>query len=163
MATTRTMTAAQRSPWRWPAAASALTIAAAHAPITPRHLTEAPYIGWSFIALETATVLLAVVLVVHDSTAAWWTAAIVPTGAIAAYLLTRSVALPQIGDDRGNWTEPLSFVALTAETLLIVVATAHGTPSWRRSRLVARPLLLAGAFLVVGLIATGFATAVTRT
>lgn len=151
----------ERSPWRWPAAALALTIAAAHVPITPEHLHEAPYIGWSFIALEAASVVLAATLAVRDAMLVWGAAAAVPGLALIAYVATRTITLPQIADDVGNWTEPLGIVALTAETLLVLVAVAHGTTAWRRSRLTTQPMALAGALLVVGLLATGCAAALT--
>lgn len=149
------------SPWRWPAAAIGLIIAAAHIPITPEHLHEAPYIGWSFIALEAASVVLAIALAVRDATLVWWAAAVVPALAIIAFIVTRTLTLPEIADDVGNWTEPLGIVALTAEALLVLIALAHGTDAWRRSRLTTQPLALAGALLVVGLVATGCAAALT--
>lgn len=155
---TQAVHAAERTPWRWPAAATALVIAAAHVPITPQHLSEAPYIGWSFVALEVAAVLLAIALAVRDTSTVWRAAAGVPALAIGVYLLTRSVALPQIGDDVGNWTEPLSFVALTAEVLLIAITAVHKTEAGR-SNLDLPPRLLAVLVLVLGLAATGFAAA----
>lgn len=153
--------AAERSPWRWPAAATAFIVAAAHVPITGEHLDEAPYIGWSFVALEVTAVALAVALVLRDVAVVWWAAAVVPALAIVAFVVTRTVALPDIADDVGNWTEPLGFVALGAEGLLVVLALAHGTAAWRRSRLAARPVLLGSALLIAGLVATGCAAAVT--
>ena len=147
----------ERSPWRWPAAASAVTMAAAHLPITAQHLSEAPYIGTSFVALEIAGIILAVALVVWDTRSVWAAAVVVPAAAIAAYLATRTFALPQIPDDKGNWSEPLSFVALASETLLIVLAAVHRHPSLRRSRLAAQPAAAAVVILVVGLAATAWA------
>ncbi len=148
--TTRT---AERSPLRWPAAAIAVTIAAAHVPITAQHLSEAPYIGVSFVVLEVVAVVLAVGLVAWDSVAMWRTAVIVPTLALIAFVVARLVPLPQIADDLGNWTEPLSFVAMTAEALLLILAVIHITNPRQRSRLVARPVVLAVALLVIGLAA----------
>jgi hypothetical protein len=59
-----------------------------------------------------------------------------PVLAILAYALTRSMALAQIGDDVGNWTEPLGIVALTAEALLTCspsgTAACGGHPSTAR-------------------------------
>lgn len=152
---------AERSPWRWPSAAIALIVAATHVPITGEHLSEAPYIGWSFVALEVTAVVLAAALVVRDVTIVWWAAGAVPALAIVAFVITRTVALPQIADDVGNWTEPLGVVALVAEGMLVVLALAHGSAAWRGSRLAARPLLLGGALLVTGLAATGCAAVVT--
>jgi putative copper resistance protein D len=159
MATRDRLTTAQRSPWRWPAAALAVVVAAAHIPVTAEHLSEAPYIGWSFVALEIAAVLLAVMLVAHDARVTWATARIVPALAIAAYVVTRSVSLPQISDDVGNWTEPLGVVALSAEALLVVVAVGHPTRGWRKARLVGHPVGLASGVLALGAVAVGYAAA----
>ena len=150
---TRTTGTMERSPWRWPAAAIAVTIAAAHVPITAQHLSEAPYIGVSFVALEVVAVVLAVGLVAWDSVAVWRVAVVVPTVALVAFLVTRLVPLPQIADDLGNWTEPLSFVALTAEASLLILAATHITNSRQPSRVVTRPVVLAAGLLVIGLAA----------
>src|SRR5690348_12370530 len=91
-----TLSMEERSPWRWPAAATGLVIVAAHVPVTPMHLSEAPYIGWSFVALEIAMVVLAAALLLRDTPLVWAAAGVVPVLAIAAYALTRSVAMPQI-------------------------------------------------------------------
>jgi predicted membrane channel-forming protein YqfA (hemolysin III family) len=130
---------------------------AAHVPITSEHLSEAPYIGWAFVALEIASIALALALVTSDTPLTWWAATVVPALAITGYVVSRTVGLPQIDDEVGNWTEPLSFVALSAEALLIVIAGAHRAGSWHRSRLVARPVLLSGLLLLAGLVATGCA------
>jgi len=159
MATREWLTSAQWSPWRWPAAALAVVIAAAHIPVTAEHLSEAPYIGWSFVALECVAVLLALMLVTRDIGITWMAAGIVPALAIAAYVVTRSVALPQISDDVGNWTEPLGVVAVSAEALLVVVAVGHRARGWRNARLVGHPVGLASVVLVLGAMAVGYAAA----
>jgi len=152
-----TLTMDERSPWRWPAAATALVVVAAHVPVTPSHLSEAPYIGWSFVALEAVLTGLAAALIVHDTPLLWWAAAVIPTLAIAGYALTRSVAMPLVADDVGNWAEPLGIVALTSEALLLALALGHRSPLWRRSWVARRPMLCAATLLAVGLVATGCA------
>jgi hypothetical protein len=61
---------------------------------------------------------------------------------IVAYVLSRSVGLPQIGDDIGNWLDPLGIAALSAEALTAVPALwtlgARMTPA-NRSLVVQRP------------------------
>lgn len=47
----------------------------------------------------------------------WTLTAAVTTAAVLAYVLSRIVALPQIGDDVGNWTEPLGLLSITTEFL----------------------------------------------
>lgn len=152
-----TPTIAERSPWRWPAAATALVVVASHIPVTPMHLQEAPYIGWSFVALEVAMTVLAVALLVRDAPLVWWAAAVVSALAIGAYALTRSVPLPQVADDVGNWAEPLGVVAVAAEALLVVLVGGHDRPQWRRSWLARRSLGFAVVLLALGIVATGCA------
>ena len=106
----------ERAAVRFPVAATALVAAAAHVPVTGEHLREAPYIGVLFIALEVALVVLAGLVLVSSSRLVWWAAAVVPALAIVAYAVSRTVGLPQIGDDVGNWTEPLGVVSVVAET-----------------------------------------------
>lgn len=104
-------------------AAAALVVAAAHVPITAEHLHEAPYIGVSFIALEAACVVLACLLLLQPKTRWVWPAAGLLAGAaISAYLLSRTLGLPEIGDDVGNWSDPLGVLALSAEAVLATLA-----------------------------------------
>lgn len=157
MAPPRSLTIASRSPWRWPAAALALVITASHIPVTAKHLAEAPYIGWSFVALEIASVVLAGALVAHDARVTWIAAGVVPALAITAYVITRSVPLPQISDDVGNWAEPLGTVALTAEALLLVIVLAQRGRNGRSARMITHPLGVAAIMLALGLASIGYA------
>ena len=150
----------ERSAWRWPAAATALVAVAAHIPITPTHLREAPYIGWSFIALELTLTILAVALIQRDTPLVWTASGVVPALAMLAYALTRTVALPQIGDDVGDWTQPLGLVALTAEALLILITVGRHAKHHPAHWFTQRPVLWAGLLLVAGLVATNYAVAV---
>ena len=151
---------AERSAWRSPAAAAALVTVAAHLPITASHLREAPYIGWSFVALEVTLTLVALGLLLDDRTPVWWAAGTIPTLAVLAYALTRTVALPQIADDVGSWTQPLGLVALTAEALLIAITLGRHATRHPAAWLTHRPILWAGVMLAVGLVAADYATAV---
>lgn len=113
--------AREGSPFRLPAAACAAVAAFAHVPVTGEHLQEAPYIGILFIALEVTLLAVAVVLVLADTPLAWTVAGFVPALAVVAYGISRSMALPQIGDDVGNWTEPLGVVSVGFEALLVLL------------------------------------------
>jgi len=122
------------SPWRWPTAALLLLVAAAHIPLIREHLVEAPYIGVLFILLTAACILLAAAVIAVDTAVVWEIIRAVSLLALAAFLISRTVGLPQIGDDVGNWTEPLEYPALAAETLSAVVATVVLRGSRRSSR-----------------------------
>lgn len=112
----------QRSRWRLPAVLAAFAEAVGHIPVTQEHLTEAPYIGVGFILLTVAGFILAQLLLLADTTAVWIWTAIVSAAAVLGYLLSRTVGLPQIRDDIGNWGEPLGNVCLVAEAVMLAAA-----------------------------------------
>lgn len=116
------MHTALRSPLRWLAAVLLLVVAAVHVPMVPEHLHEAPYVGVLFIALAITGVALAALVVIWDTPAVWIISGTVALLALIAFLLSRTVGLPELGDDVGNWTEPLGFPALVAELLATAVA-----------------------------------------
>lgn len=113
-----------RSSWRFLAAAFLLLNAAVHIPLVPEHLEEAPYIGVLFIALSLVCVILAAVIVLADSRQVWFAGGVVSLAALVAFVASRTVGLPQIRDDIGNWSEPLGFPTLVAEVVTIGLAAA---------------------------------------
>ena len=114
-----------RSAWRLPAALGAITEAAGHIPVTQMHLTEAPYIGVGFVLLTVAGFVLAHMLLSADTTAVWAWTGIVAVLALLGYLLSRTIGLPQIRDDIGNWGEPLGVVCVVAEAVMLAATVAH--------------------------------------
>ena len=119
------MSHALRSPDRMTGATALVVTAGTHIPLIGDHLHEAPYVGWLFIVLSVAALALAFVLTIADTPAVWALSGAVCLAAVIAFVASRTVGLPQIGDDVGNWTEALSYPALVAE--LIVVAASVGT------------------------------------
>lgn len=111
-----------RSPLRWLAAATLAASGAVHIPIIGMHLEEAPYIGYLFIALTAACIALAVAVLLVDSVVVWAAGGVVTALAVVGYVLSRTVGLPQIADDIGNWTDPLGVAAITAETVTVLLA-----------------------------------------
>lgn len=127
-----------RSPWRWPAALLLLVTAAVHVPLIPDHLEEAPYVGRLFIGLTVISVVLAVVLVRHDTSLVWLASGVVTTLALLAFVASRTIGLPELSDDIGNWTEPLGIPALAAELLTASIASlvllrSHGANHGRNT------------------------------
>lgn len=114
--------ARMHSPWRWLAAVTLVVSGAVHIPVAPEHLQEAPYIGVLFILLTIACFVLAITIIVRDSAAVWVLSAAVTVLAVVGYIVSRSVGLPQMADDVGNWTESLGLVAIIAEALTALVA-----------------------------------------
>lgn len=112
------------SPLRWAASVLLLVTAATHIPLVPEHLAEAPYVGVLFIALSAVSIVLAFLVVVADTPAVWAATGVVTLLAVVAFFVSRTVGMPQIGDDIGNWTEPLGFPAVAAEALAALAAGA---------------------------------------
>jgi len=113
------------SPAQWAASALLLVAAGTHIPLVPDHLEEAPYVGWLFIALSVVCIALAVAILFVDEASVWVLSGVTCFAAVLAFLASRTVGLPQIGDDVGNWTEPLGFPAAVSETLMAVLAYVH--------------------------------------
>lgn len=122
MAFPATMSTPLRAPERWLLAAAALVASVAHIPVTPEHLTEAPYMGVLFVLLTAACVVLAGTALVRDVPAVYLASAAVCGLAIVGYAATRLVAFPMLGDDVGNWLEPLGVVSILSEAVVVGAA-----------------------------------------
>lgn len=114
-----------RSPWRLIAAAAAVSTAVAHLPILQEHLKEAPYIGIGFLLLIIVGLLLSQLLLLADTPAVWTATLVVAVLALLAYVASRTFGLPLIGDDIGNWADPLGIVAVASEAAMVATALAH--------------------------------------
>lgn len=115
--------------WRWPAAAALSATAAIHMTLVPEHLHEAPYAGTLFIALSAAALAIAMLLSAGDDNRVWLAARAISLGALVAYFLSRSVGLPSLSDDIGDWTNPLGLAAVACETLTLVSWIARSSAS----------------------------------
>jgi hypothetical protein len=125
--------------WRWPAAAALSATAAIHMTLVPEHLHEAPYAGALFIALSAAALATAMLLSATDHDVVWLATAALSLGALGAYFLSRSVGLPSMSDDIGDWANPLGVAALACETLTLICwmarsAAAPGAASTAAAR-----------------------------
>jgi hypothetical protein len=114
-----------QSPSQWCASFLLLVAAATHIPLIRDHLEEAPYVGWLFIALSVVCIGLAVAILFVDHVGVWVLSAAVCFAAVVAFLASRTIGLPQIGDDVGNWTDPLGIPAVTSEVLMVALAWLH--------------------------------------
>src|SRR4051794_20957464 len=99
---------------------------------------EARYIVVLFWLLAAALVVLAGLLAVGRATRfAWPAASALCIAAIAGYVLSRTVGLPQMDDDISNWSEPLGIAALACEAGFLALALQQSL------QLVQRPVGLA--------------------
>src|SRR5947208_384757 len=71
----------------------------------------APYKGWLYLALIAGSLAAAAALVRADDRRAWLAALVLPAGAFAAFVWSRTIGLPGGADDIGNWWEPLGLAA----------------------------------------------------
>ncbi len=113
------------SPAQWVASFLLLVAAGTHIPLVRMHLEEAPYVGWSFILLSVVCIALAGAILVVDDAKLWLLSGAVCLAAVVAFLASRTIGLPQIRDDVGNWTEPLGFPAVASEVLMAALAFWH--------------------------------------
>jgi hypothetical protein len=90
----------------------------------PGKFDETPYLAWLYIGLILGCIVAAAALIRHSDPRAWTAAALLPLGALAGYVLTRTVGLPQAMDDIGNWAEPLGLASLFVEGSLVALACA---------------------------------------
>jgi hypothetical protein len=114
-----------QSPSQWCATFLLLVAAGTHIPLVREHLQEAPYIGWLFIALSVVCIVLAVAILLVDHVGVWLLSAAVCFAAVVGFMASRTVGLPQIGDDVGNWTDPLGIPAVASEVLMVALAVLH--------------------------------------
>ncbi|MGT2425302.1 hypothetical protein [Amnibacterium kyonggiense] len=148
------------SSWWAPLAAACLVACVAHLPVTAEHLHEAPYIGVLFIALEVASVVLAAALVIRPTALVHGLVCALGAAALVGLVVSRTVGLPMMSDDIGNWAEPLAVVSVAAETVM-TVGGALAVRAVRADRTTGRriaPAIVVGALvLVAGLLATWLA------
>jgi hypothetical protein len=99
-------------------------VALIHLLDAPGTFASSPYKGWLYTALIVGSLATAAVLVRHSDPRAWAAAAVLCLGAIAAFVVSRTVGLPQGADDIGNWTEPLGLASLFVEGSVLALAAA---------------------------------------
>lgn len=111
-------------------AAALLLVATAgiHIDLVPEHLREASYAGILFALMSGAALLLAGLVLLRDRSTAWIGTGAVSLAAIAGYALSRSVGLPSMDDDIGDWLNPLGVTAVCAETLTVLISLQRLAP-----------------------------------
>lgn len=107
--------------WQWVAAALLDVTAAIHIAIAPDHLHEAPYAGVLFLALAVTALLTAALLLTTNHQLVWTGATALVVTALVSYLLSRSIGLPSLSDDVGDWTGPLGVIAVVSEAAVAVI------------------------------------------
>jgi hypothetical protein len=99
-------------------------VALIHLLDAPGTFAATPYKGWLYTALIVGSLATAAVLVRHSDPRAWTAAAALCVGAIGAFVVSRTVGLPQGGGDIGNWTEPLGLASLFVEGSVVALSAS---------------------------------------
>jgi hypothetical protein len=84
---------------------------------------SAPYKGWLYLALIIGCLAAAGRLLNGDDSRTWLAAGLLPLGAFVAFVVSRTVGLPNGADDIGNWWEPLGLASLFAEGSLVLLSS----------------------------------------
>ena len=96
-----------------------VAVAVVHLADLPGKMEEVPYIGWMYVGLMAAALVLAEIVLVKPSRLAFLAAAGLSASTILGFVLTRTTGLPNATDDIGNWTEPLGLVSLMVEAVVV--------------------------------------------
>jgi|SRR5438552_17537575 len=84
--------------------------------------SETPYVAWMYVGLMAGSVAVAAALVHSRDRRIWLAAGALAASAIAGYVLSRTVGLPNATGDIGNWTEPLGLASLFVEGAVVAVS-----------------------------------------
>ena len=107
---------------RGAAATGLVTVGVIHALEIPGQLAFAAWLTAGFFLLAVAAPLLGLWLLIRPGWRSWLAGGLASAGALAGYILTRSVAVPGDATDRGNWLEPLGLAAIMIELMTAILA-----------------------------------------
>ena len=99
-------------------------VALIHLLDSPGTFGEQAYKGWLYVGLIAGSIVTAAALIRSSDSRAWLAAALLPLGALAGFVVSRTVGLPGGADDIGNWTEPLGLASLFVEGCLVALSVA---------------------------------------
>ena len=98
-------------------------VALIHVLDAPGSFQAAPYKGWLYVGLIIGSLAVAGRLLTSDDSQTWLAAGLLPLGAFAAVVVSRTVGLPNGADDIGNWWEPLGLSSLFVECSLALLSS----------------------------------------
>lgn len=96
-----------------------VAVAVIHLADLPGKMEEVPYIGWMYVGLMAAALVLAELVLVRPGRLVMLAAAALSASTILGFALTRTTGLPNATDDIGNWTEPLGLISLLVEAVVV--------------------------------------------
>jgi MFS family permease len=110
------------------------TLAMIHLLDLPGTLGPLPLIGVGYLGIIAAAIVVGGMMIARSHRLVWAAAGLLAAGAMAGYVLTRTVG-GFLGDhsDVGNWRCPFGLAALGVETVLILLAAWQVRARTRRS------------------------------
>jgi hypothetical protein len=99
----------------------------------PEHLEEATYVGVLFF-INVLFAFVSAFGIYRGTQWGWVLGILVAGGAFVMYVVSRTIGLPGLAEDVGNWLEPAGILSLIVEGLFVLVyaVTATRTTSERR-------------------------------
>ena len=122
--TSETSAAIRDAVFRATAVVGLAGVALIHLLNEPATFQETPYEAWLFVGLIVGSVATAMALALRSDTRVWTAATLLQLGAIAGYVVSRTVGLPQSAGDIGNWSEPLGLASLFVEGSVVALGAA---------------------------------------
>src|SRR6201997_766760 len=110
-----------------------IALAVIHVVDLPGTLGPTPLIGYGYLGIIAAAILIGGVLIARPHWLAWEAAAAVAVSAMGGYILTRALPGGFLGDhgDVGNWHCPLGIAALSVESVIILVVLLVVLGAWQ--------------------------------
>jgi FtsH-binding integral membrane protein len=99
-------------------------IAVIHAVDSVGKWTESRYMFWMYMALIASSIAVAGAVLFSRSRAAVGAAAGLAATVLAAFVVDRTLGMPNATGDIGNWTEPLGLASMVVEGLVVAVGLA---------------------------------------
>jgi hypothetical protein len=100
-------------------AAGLFGIAAIHLVDLPDKMEEVPYLGWAYLGLIAASLVLAELVAIRADRRLMAASAGLSAAVLVGFAINRTIGMPGAMDDIGNWTEPLGMVSLLVEAAVV--------------------------------------------
>ena len=108
-------------------------LAVIHVVDLPATLGPTPLVGIGYVGIIIAAVLIGGLMIARPHWLAWAAGAAVAVSAMGGYVLTRALPGGFLGDhgDVGNWHCPLGIVALSVESVIILLVLLVAAGAWQ--------------------------------
>jgi hypothetical protein len=94
-------------------------IAAIHVLDLPGKLTETPYLGYLYILLIVAALVITERLFTVATRLDYLAAGALAAAVLVAFVINRTVGMPGAMHDIGNWLEPLGLLSIVVEAFVV--------------------------------------------